>query len=164
MVPSVVPIPDAHRLRNRGLIVQMAQENATWGYDRIAGALANVGHNDSDQTIGNVLKQHGIAPAPKRSQSTTWTGLHFSTYGGACRRGFLHPRGADLARLATYYVLFFLHLKPGGSPSVALPATWLFGQPVRRRMSIQRRSIAFSTAGIPLIGGCLKFLESLAVL
>jgi hypothetical protein len=54
--------------------------------------------------------------------------------------------------------------KPGGSPSGASPATWLFGQPVRRRMSIQRRSIAFSTAGIPFIGGCLKFLESLAVL
>jgi hypothetical protein len=42
------------------------------GYDRIAGALANLGHNVSDQTIGNVLKRHGIAPARKRSQSTTW--------------------------------------------------------------------------------------------
>src|SRR5215467_12774971 len=54
------------------LIVRMAQENSTWGYDRIAGALANLGHRISDQTIGNVLKRHGIAPAPKRSQSTNW--------------------------------------------------------------------------------------------
>jgi putative transposase len=49
----------------------MAQENATWGTIRIAGALANVGHHVSDQMIGNILKRHGVAPAPKRSQSTT---------------------------------------------------------------------------------------------
>ena len=51
------------------LILRMAQENKGWGYDRIAGALANLGHQLSDQTIGNILKRHGIAPAPKRSQS-----------------------------------------------------------------------------------------------
>jgi hypothetical protein len=46
----------------------MAQENSSWGYDRIVGALANLGYQVSDQTIGNVLKRHGIAAAPKRSQ------------------------------------------------------------------------------------------------
>jgi hypothetical protein len=55
-----------------GLIVQMARENSGWGYDRITGALANLGHEVSDQTVGNVLRRHGIAPAPKRSQTTTW--------------------------------------------------------------------------------------------
>src|SRR5215212_7671506 len=54
------------------LIVQMAHENTGWGYDRIAGALANLGHMISDQTVGNVLRRHGIAPAPKRSQTSTW--------------------------------------------------------------------------------------------
>jgi hypothetical protein len=55
------------------LIVQMAGENSGWGYyDRIAGALANLGHTVSDQTVGNVLRRHGIAPAPKRSQTTAW--------------------------------------------------------------------------------------------
>jgi putative transposase len=43
------------------LIVRMAQENKGWGYDRIVGALANLGHQVSDQTIGNILKRHGIA-------------------------------------------------------------------------------------------------------
>jgi len=42
------------------------------GYDRIVGALANLGYQISDQTVGNVLKRHGIAPAPKRSQTTTF--------------------------------------------------------------------------------------------
>ena len=54
------------------LIVRMARENSGWGYDRIVGALANLGHRVSDQTVGNVLHRYGIPPAPKRSQKTTW--------------------------------------------------------------------------------------------
>src|SRR5215475_6481914 len=54
------------------LVVRMAQENTGWGYDRIVGALANLGHHVSDQTVGNVLKRHGVPTAPKRSQTTTW--------------------------------------------------------------------------------------------
>ena len=42
------------------LIVRMAQENRSWGYDRIVGALANLGLTVSAQTVGNVLKRHGI--------------------------------------------------------------------------------------------------------
>ena len=42
------------------LIVQMAKENSGWGYDRIAGALANLGYTVSDETVGNVLKRNGI--------------------------------------------------------------------------------------------------------
>src|SRR5712691_521234 len=48
------------------LIIRMAQENRSWGYDRIVGALANLGLTVSDQTVGNVLKRHGIPPAPER--------------------------------------------------------------------------------------------------
>jgi hypothetical protein len=43
----------------------MARENSGWGYDRIGGALANLGDRLSDQTLGNILRRHGIAPAPK---------------------------------------------------------------------------------------------------
>src|SRR5262249_42095006 len=45
------------------LVVRMAQENRSWGYDRIVGALANLGYTLSDQTVGNILKRHGIPPA-----------------------------------------------------------------------------------------------------
>jgi putative transposase len=55
-----------------GLIVRMARENRSWGYDRIVGALANLGYHASDQTVGNVLRRHGITPAPERKRTTTW--------------------------------------------------------------------------------------------
>jgi hypothetical protein len=45
------------------LAVRMARENPGWGYDRIVGALANLGHPVSDQTVANILRRHGIAPA-----------------------------------------------------------------------------------------------------
>jgi hypothetical protein len=40
-------------------------------YDRIVGAMANLGHRLSDQTVGNILR-HDIPPAPKRKQATSW--------------------------------------------------------------------------------------------
>ena len=35
-------------------------ENREWGYDRIQGALANLGHTVSDTTVGNILKKQGL--------------------------------------------------------------------------------------------------------
>src|SRR5260370_27684997 len=51
------------------LVVQMAKENPSWGYDRIVGALANLGYLLSDLTVGNILRRHGLFPAPKRTQA-----------------------------------------------------------------------------------------------
>ncbi len=55
-----------------GLILRFGSENPGSCYDRIQGALANVGYHISDTTVGNVLKQHGIEPAPDRKRQTTW--------------------------------------------------------------------------------------------
>src|SRR5450759_3347678 len=55
-----------------GLIVRMAEENLFWGYDRIVGSLANLGYEVSDQTVGNILRRHGVSPAPERKRSMTW--------------------------------------------------------------------------------------------
>jgi putative transposase len=54
------------------LMMRMARENRGWGYDRIVGALANLGHAISDRTVGNILRRHNIAPASERSRTTTW--------------------------------------------------------------------------------------------
>ena len=44
-------------------VVRMAQDNSDWGYDRIVGAMANLGYRLSDQTVGNIRQRHGIPPA-----------------------------------------------------------------------------------------------------
>src|SRR5499427_896051 len=54
------------------LVVQMAKENRSWGYDRIAGALTELGYDISDQTVGNILKRRGLPSAPDRQKTTTW--------------------------------------------------------------------------------------------
>jgi transposase InsO family protein len=54
------------------LVVQMAKENRTWGYRRIQGALANLGHDIGRGTIAAILARHGIEPAPERERKTTW--------------------------------------------------------------------------------------------
>ena len=61
-------LPAAGRAEIAELVVRMARENSGWGYDRIAGALQNLSHNISDQTVGNILRRYGISPAPKRRQ------------------------------------------------------------------------------------------------
>src|SRR5690242_16762515 len=55
------------------LIVRMARENRGWGYDRIAGGVAILGHRVSDQSVGNILRRFGVAPAPKRRLQMSWT-------------------------------------------------------------------------------------------
>ena len=54
------------------LVVRMATENRDWGYRRIQGALANLGHEVGHSTIANLLKEHGLEPAPERNRKTTW--------------------------------------------------------------------------------------------
>ena len=52
------------------LVVRMAKENRDRGYRRIQGALANLGHECARSTIANILRRHGIEPAPERSRKT----------------------------------------------------------------------------------------------
>ena len=56
----------------RKLVVRMATENRDWGYTRIQGALANVGHDVGRGTIATILRQSAIEPAPERQKRTTW--------------------------------------------------------------------------------------------
>ena len=55
------------------LVVRMAKENPTWGYERIEGALKNLRYRISSSSIGNILKAHGIEPAPERKRQTSWS-------------------------------------------------------------------------------------------
>jgi putative transposase len=93
------------------LIIRMASENRNWGYDRIAGALANLGHEISDQTVGNVLRRHGLPPAPERKRTTSWAAFirtHVALLAGT---DFFTAEVLTLRGLVTYYALFFIHLE-----------------------------------------------------
>ena len=103
------------------LVVRMARENGSWGYDRIAGALKNLGHNISDQTVGNILRRFGIAPAPKRRQQTTWADFIRSHMAVLAGIDFFTVEVLTWRGLATYYVLFFCTWKRDGSRSPESP-------------------------------------------
>ncbi|MFT4550137.1 MAG: putative transposase, partial [Verrucomicrobiales bacterium] len=62
--------PTAVELRD--LVIRVAEENRGWGYTRIRGALANLGHDIGRGTIADILKQSGMKPAPERERKTTW--------------------------------------------------------------------------------------------
>jgi putative transposase len=92
------------------LIVRMAQDNCSWGYDQIVGALANLGYAVSDQTVGNIPKRHGIAPAPERKATTTWQEFIRTHLDVLVATDFFTAEVWTLGGLVTYYVLCFIHL------------------------------------------------------
>jgi len=92
-------------------VVRIAKENSDWGYDRIVGAMANLGYSLSDQTVGNILQRYDIPPAPERKHTTTWTDFiraHMSVLAGT---DFFSVEVLTLRGLVTYYVLFFIRLE-----------------------------------------------------
>ncbi len=92
------------------LVVQMAKENRSWGYDRIAGALAHLGYEISDQTVGNILKRRGLPIAPDRQKITTWKDFIRCHMDMLWATDFFSTQVWTLGGLVTFYVLFFIKL------------------------------------------------------
>ena len=93
------------------LVGRMAWENRSWGYDRIVGALANLGYTISDQTVGNILKRQGILPAPERKTATTWKEFIRTHMDVLVATDFFTAKVWTWCGLVTYYILFFVHLE-----------------------------------------------------
>jgi putative transposase len=77
----------------------------------LSGRLANLGHEVSDQTVGNVLRRHGLPPAPARKHTTTWAAFiraHLAVLAGT---DFFTVEVLTLRGLVTHYVLFFIRLE-----------------------------------------------------
>jgi hypothetical protein len=92
------------------LVVSLAQENRRWGYDCIVGALANLGYTISDQTVGNILKRHGIPPASERRKTTTWNEFIRTHMDVLVATDFFTTEIWTWCGLVTYYVLFFIRI------------------------------------------------------
>ena len=97
-------------------VVNMAKENRSWGYDRIVGALAELGYDISDQTVGNILKRRGIPPAPERQKTTTWKEFIRSHLDMLWATDLFSTEVWTLGGLVTFYVLFFIKPVPFGQP------------------------------------------------
>ena len=91
-------------------VVKMATENRGWGYDRIAGSLADLGYTISDQTVGNILKRRGIPAAPNWKKTTTWREFIRSHMDVLWATDFFSAEVWILGGPVTFYVLFFIKL------------------------------------------------------
>lgn len=72
---------------------------------------SNLGHEVSDQTVGNILARHGIPAAPERKKMTRWPKFirtHLAVLAGT---DFFSVEVLTLRGLVTFYVLFFIHLE-----------------------------------------------------
>src|SRR5438876_713137 len=91
----------------RQLVLRLAAENPSWGYKRIHGELNGLGFTLSPSTVWNILRRHGIDPAPRRAQ-LSW-------------REFLRQQAASIVEcdfftvdtlcLRRLYVFFFIELE-----------------------------------------------------
>lgn len=92
------------------LVLKMARENPTWGYDRIADALGNLGHTISDQSVGNILAANGIEPAPSRKRTTTWGTFLKAHWDQLSAIDFTTIEVWTTRGLTTFYLLFVMRL------------------------------------------------------
>ncbi|PWJ05363.1 integrase [Streptomyces sp. NWU49] len=54
----------------QALVLRLARENSSWGYRRIHGELAVLGIKVAPSTVWEILRAHGIEPAPERDRQT----------------------------------------------------------------------------------------------
>ena len=92
------------------LVVRMANENRTWGYRRIQGALANLGHEIGRGTIAEILARNGIEPAPERGRKTTWKEFLEQHWDLIVAADFFTIEAWTRRGLQRFIVLFFIEL------------------------------------------------------
>jgi putative transposase len=92
------------------LLLTMAKDNPRWGYDRITGAMKNLGHRISDQAVGNILKRNGISPSDDRKKNTTWADFIKQHKDVMWATDFFTAEVWTGLGLTTFYVLFFIQL------------------------------------------------------
>jgi transposase InsO family protein len=90
----------------RELVVRLARENPGWGYRRIQGELVGLGVKLAASTVWSILKEAGIEPAPKRSE-TSWAEFLRRQAASILECDFLT---VDRLFLKRFYVLFFIEL------------------------------------------------------
>ncbi len=93
----------------QSLIVEMASDNARWGYTRIQGALANLGYTVGRNTIKRILAENGIDPAGRRP--TSWKTFLKAHWGVIAATDFFSIEVITWRGLVRYFVLFVIDLE-----------------------------------------------------
>jgi putative transposase len=93
------------------LVIRMAEENATWGYRRIQGALANLGHAIDPITMRNILRRYHLEPAPQRRKGgMSWSQFLTLHWAVLAATDFFMVEVATWHGLVTYSVLVVMEL------------------------------------------------------
>src|SRR5712691_4618840 len=93
------------------LVMRMAEENPTWGYRRIQGALANLGHQIDKLTVRNILRRHHMEPAPQRRKAgMSWAQFLKLHWDVLAATDFFMVEVATWHGFVTYYVLVVIDL------------------------------------------------------
>jgi putative transposase len=132
------------------LVLQFACENDGWGYDRIAGAIQNLGYEISDETVGNILKRHGIPPVHGRKKGMSWAEFLETHKDVLVGCDFFTVEVLTPLGIFTMYVLFFIKL---GSREVHVAG--ITPSPSERWMKQVARNVTM--AGVGFLDGC-KYL------
>jgi hypothetical protein len=88
----------------RALVLRLARENRSWGYRRIHGELTALGIKVAASTVWEILKEHGVEPAPGRAQ-TTWATFLRSQAEALLACDFFETRTLSGARLHVFAVI-----------------------------------------------------------
>jgi putative transposase len=149
------------------LVVRLAEENSAWGYRRIQGALANLGHHINAPTVRNILRRHPLDPAPRRRQTgMSWEQFLKVHWEVLTATDFFTVEVATWHGLVTYYVLLVLELATRRVHMAGItphPTDAFMTQCVRqltdpfdgfllgKRYLIHDRDTKFGSPGIPVV-------------
>jgi putative transposase len=134
------------------LVLEMARSNISWGYRRIVGALENLGQKVSRETVANILRRHGLAPAPERGKGMRWKDFIRSHLEVLAAVDFFTAEVWTAGGLMTYYVLVFMRIAPR-QVCLAGFTPW----PDLRWMKQMARNVTMAETG--LLNGCRYLLH-----
>jgi hypothetical protein len=88
----------------RTLVKRLASENPDWGYRRIHGELAGLGHSVGASTVWAIMKAQGLDPAPRRS-GPTWQQFLTAQAEGIVACDLFHVDTVLLRRLYVFFTV-----------------------------------------------------------
>jgi putative transposase len=122
------------------LVVRIATENPTWGYDKIQGAILSLGHDVAPNTIKAIVRRHGIDPSPERRRRTSWKRFLKAHAASVVATDFFTTEVWTARGLVTHYVLFAI--------DHATSAVQILGATAHPNVEFMKRAAAALARGI----------------